>query len=169
MDRVNYDNHNDGVRPRDYQKTRLVSIFERLSKEVTDTSKRSEFHEYCYPLKVQGPESLFPIKKADYPAGDSAESEYDSLFTQFMAERIDKRKTLKKARWLVLQNRLDLDIFRYASNSDMKRTISTWLLHLRIYAAFDSVRFIICQNVDICSCFWSKKSSKKPVLFNGIG
>ncbi len=84
MDRVNYDNHNAGVRPRDYQKTRLVSIFERLSKEVTDTSKGSESHEYCYPLKVQGPESLFPIKKTDCPAGDFAESEYDSLFTQFI-------------------------------------------------------------------------------------
>jgi hypothetical protein len=33
--------------------------------------------------------------------------------------------------------------------------------------AFERVRLTMPRNIDICSGFWSKKSSKKPAWFSG--
>ncbi len=84
-DRAEYDNYLSGVRPRDYRKTRLVPIFERLLKDTSNTDSGNELHEYCYPLCLQGPKSIFPVKKVNCPSSslDGAE-EYRVLFQQFV-------------------------------------------------------------------------------------
>lgn len=57
------------------------------------------------PRIVDGQTTLYALKRPELP--------FNWFFPkpcQDKAERIDKHKTLKKARWLVLQNSLDLDI-----------------------------------------------------------
>ncbi len=82
-DRAEYDNHQSGVQPRDYQKTRLIPVFERLMSDVSDEHSGEESHAYSYPLRIQGPSSIFPMKKTDQPKNIKGTQEYDSLFQEF--------------------------------------------------------------------------------------
>ncbi|MGD9972652.1 MAG: type III-A CRISPR-associated protein Cas10/Csm1 [Desulfatirhabdiaceae bacterium] len=92
-DRAEYDNHHAGVQPRDYQKTRLIPVFERLMKDVSDDQTGEETHAYCYPLRMQGPSSIFPVKKSDQPKNINGKQAYDSLFQEFRLalERLQHR------------------------------------------------------------------------------
>ena len=87
MDRETFDKSiNEPVKIKDYQKTRLLPIFEHLSLSDQDTDQQlNDFH-YRYPLKSHTPESIFPgLKKEVVPQESTdARREYRQLFKGFL-------------------------------------------------------------------------------------
>lgn len=78
-DRKGFEEYNKAVAWQDYQKTRLLSLFEGLLK---DNCK----HACCYPLKPLSPVSIFPglKKEIELDKAEAAREEYSALFVQFI-------------------------------------------------------------------------------------
>lgn len=86
-DRAEFDEeYNRAVPWRDYKKTRLLSIFERLMHEGEGTTETSLYYSYCYPLKQISPKNIFPdLKNRVCPSdNESAAAEYKNLFDEFV-------------------------------------------------------------------------------------
>lgn len=86
LDRVAYDDHSHrATSPRDYKKTRLLTLFERLS--LTDRKADSvNESNYCYSLKPVSPASVFPRLQQDGQGvtKESAQKDYTELFEGFV-------------------------------------------------------------------------------------
>ncbi len=83
-DRNNFDSeYNYATTPKDYRKTRLLPIFERLMR--TDKNDQTSY-EYLYPLAEITPENIFPYNQKQVPpeTEDAARKKYKALFDQFV-------------------------------------------------------------------------------------
>lgn len=87
FDRAEFEEaYNKAVPPRDYQKNRLLPIFEHLSAKSGKPPERSENYQYCYPLGEITPVNIFPaLKKEAIPKDQTAAAgEYQSLYDGFL-------------------------------------------------------------------------------------
>ncbi len=87
-DRASFDTKHDAkIAVKEYQKTRLFSLFERLNPDE-ETSKPENKAEYAYELKPLSPETIFPKKLETIKplSTDQARSEYSELFKQFCSQ-----------------------------------------------------------------------------------
>ncbi|HEN21412.1 MAG TPA: type III-A CRISPR-associated protein Cas10/Csm1, partial [Desulfobacteraceae bacterium] len=82
FDRTGFDEYNKAIAFQDYQKTRLLSLFEGLCDETDKTCN----HRYCYPLRALSPKTIFPGLKSEIePAkAEEGKEEYRLLFEQFI-------------------------------------------------------------------------------------
>lgn len=83
FDRAQFEEaYNKAVAPRDYQKNRLLPIFEHLSPEAAKDPETSEDYQYCYPLREITPANIFPALKKDVVPRDQtvASREYQELY-----------------------------------------------------------------------------------------
>ncbi|MFY9397348.1 MAG: type III-A CRISPR-associated protein Cas10/Csm1, partial [Desulfomonilia bacterium] len=78
-DRVQFEDYNKAIAWKDYQKTRLLALFEGLG---TDNHEPGA----CYPLKPLSPLSIFPGRKDEVEPSkaEDAGREYEALFEQFV-------------------------------------------------------------------------------------
>lgn len=87
FDRAEFDEiYNKAVSPKDYQKNRLLPIFELLSAETEKKTETSAEYAHCYPLKKITPENIFPVpKNLGFPIDQSSASkEYQGLYNGFV-------------------------------------------------------------------------------------
>jgi CRISPR-associated protein Csm1 len=87
FDRAEFEEaYNKAVAPRDYQKNRLLPIFEHLSGEPIKQPETSEDYKYCYPLGEISPANIFPGVKRDIVPKDqpAASGEYQALYDGFV-------------------------------------------------------------------------------------
>ncbi|OEU51306.1 MAG: type III-A CRISPR-associated protein Cas10/Csm1 [Desulfobacterales bacterium S3730MH5] len=86
-DREEFDQeYNRAVPWRDYKKTRLLPIFERLMHEQEAAPETSADYSYSYPLKELSTRNIFPdLGTCICPADDeAANTEYKNLFDEFV-------------------------------------------------------------------------------------
>jgi CRISPR-associated protein Csm1 len=86
FDRDEFENYNYEIDVKNFKKTRLFVIFESLSPETLLEDDDHEKYLYRYSLKAVSPDSVFPVKKADYLMFDSKDlkEEYRDLFYNFV-------------------------------------------------------------------------------------
>ncbi len=93
-DRKGFDEYNTWISPKDYKKTRLLTLFEQLlsSRSQTEFSRsqtefgnefKPEKFAYSYPLKPLSPQNIFPELKSAI-TDKEAEAEYNTLFEGFI-------------------------------------------------------------------------------------
>lgn len=87
LDRKAYEDAGHSVAVRDYKTTRLVTLFEQLSRAVEHPGAKDSF-KYVYPLEPVNAASVFPVKKEPDSASGRAEAEkeYQELFSRFITE-----------------------------------------------------------------------------------
>lgn len=83
-DRNAFSEYNQQVSPKNYRKTRLKPLFERLTLESSGGSGAAHSL-YCYPLAELSAESIFPKRREDVVPqnGSDATAEYRSLLNRF--------------------------------------------------------------------------------------
>lgn len=81
------DDYNQQVDFRDYKKTRMVPLLEKISPNP-EHDRISAKYDYAYPLEALGPLSVFPYGGADPSQKSNAEArdEYKELFRDFIRE-----------------------------------------------------------------------------------
>lgn len=87
-DRDSFDReYEKGTAWKDYQKTRLLPLFEQLMKEGEQEHSKDQYN-YAYPLGETSPENIFPaLKEETLPATrESAEQGYKALFDKFVGK-----------------------------------------------------------------------------------
>ena len=85
-DRDEFDKeYNRAVPWRDYKRTRLLPIFDRLMRQEESEPETSDKYSYCYPLREISPKNIFPgTKNQVQPKDDQAAiEEYKNLFNEF--------------------------------------------------------------------------------------
>jgi CRISPR-associated protein Csm1 len=82
------DKYNYQVSWKDYQKTRLIPLFEQLSPNDPHQEADPDRYLYRYPLKPLSPEDIFPTLKEETEARglDAAVEEYRDLFQKFTTD-----------------------------------------------------------------------------------
>lgn len=86
LDRAGYEEHSArAISPRDYKKTRLLTLFERLSLADDNATSTRQWN-YYYPLKPVSPRNIFPRLQQEGPERnkESAEKDYADLFAGFL-------------------------------------------------------------------------------------
>jgi CRISPR-associated protein Csm1 len=85
-DRATFEEYNRTVSARDYRKTRLFPLFERLMHETAEPGTKAYEHHYCYPLEPVAPQSIFPIpvETLEKINNEAATEEYQKLFDGFL-------------------------------------------------------------------------------------
>jgi CRISPR-associated protein Csm1 len=86
FERSEFEDYDNEIGVKDYKKTRLYAIFERLSPDEVLKDDNPEKYFYRYPLRAVSPESIFPVKRDDYLVLDNTElkEEYRNLFFDFV-------------------------------------------------------------------------------------
>ena len=88
--------------PQDYQKVRLVPIFEQITIKADSGFDSLDSFRYCYPLSAVSPEGIFPVLRKDAAETDAkgAKNAYRDLFDEFTAELVALRhRDLDVALW----------------------------------------------------------------------
>ncbi|RMG41337.1 MAG: type III-A CRISPR-associated protein Cas10/Csm1, partial [Candidatus Dadabacteria bacterium] len=108
MDRQDYEDKRQYTDPRQYRETRLVSLFEHLSKGRLQSEAE---HTYSYKLEPLGPESIFPVMQE--PSSGNPAEDYMQLYGRFVSdlERLPSR-TSNTELWL---EHFDTLFMRYTS------------------------------------------------------
>jgi CRISPR-associated protein Csm1 len=86
-DRAKFDEeYNRAVTPKDYRKTRLLPILERLLRPNGDRPSMAGDYNYCYPLAEVSSKTVFPVLKDEVGVVDETEAmaAYKSLFDEFV-------------------------------------------------------------------------------------
>ena len=99
FERAKYEEYNQRLESEDYQRARLIPLFEKL--KLQDDNKPQEDrtnYEYRYPLKSLSPESIFPTLKSDI-SKDEATKEYRNSWNEFFAD-VQKIKNKNWDLWL---------------------------------------------------------------------
>ena len=87
-DRASFDaKHDAKIAVKEYQKTRLFSLFEKLDPDG-EQGEPGHKSEYAYELKALSPETIFPKKLGNIKplSTEQARSEYSELFKQFCSQ-----------------------------------------------------------------------------------
>lgn len=88
FDRDEFEDYNaEGIRFKDYKKTRLLTILEGIAIDGKWKEDNLAAYKFRYPLKELSPKNIFPTDKDEYRSLDSesASKEYDELFFNFVA------------------------------------------------------------------------------------
>ena len=84
FDRRSFEDYNQQIPVRDYQKTRLSALFEQLNPEQNEGVRASA---YCYPLERLSPLSIFPQKRSAQGLDlQTARQQYLDLCDAFVAD-----------------------------------------------------------------------------------
>jgi len=81
FDRNEFESPHKGIPYRDYKKTRMISLFEKLNFENPDRTEDGspDAYNYKYQLQALSPKSIFPTKDASYSKQD-----YEILLESFI-------------------------------------------------------------------------------------
>ena len=98
FERDKFEDYNNEINVRDYKKTRLLTLFERIAIDGHQDGENLESYKFRYPLKELSPKDIFPVDREEYRQLDSeqASEEYRELFFNFVVaiEGLEHRQNI---------------------------------------------------------------------------
>ena len=178
MDRKDYNEaDNEGTKIKDFEKTRLVPVFEIVDYEAPEKNLERKHFKMAYPLKPLSHDTIFPSPKEQIEPEktETAKEEYQALFDDFLKELKTLGHRDHVALWF---EHFESLVMRYAGSipsARVKNTIPDVSLydHLKTTAAIGTALYVYHLEQDSMNEAAIKDEKEKKFLvisidFSGI-
>ncbi|RMF92694.1 MAG: type III-A CRISPR-associated protein Cas10/Csm1 [Candidatus Schekmanbacteria bacterium] len=166
FERSEFEEYNKGILPKDYKKTRLLTIFESINLTKNERIMDRDNYKFNYKLSELSPTTIFPIEKKDI-SNEDASKEYEQLFKNFLfaLEKLEHRHIYNL--WLEHFDTLYMIFASHIPSATVGNVIPDISLydHSRATSAIASALYLYHKENDSLTIEEIKKEDENKLLF----